>query len=384
MRLTDLTLMEQLRITPLALTRRKEHIRLTAEDGQVLQKLKPVVAAVVDEIVSEFYEVLLAQDEIARLIGDSESMQRLKRHLRKYILDIFDGCYDNEYVHSRLRVGMVHKRIGVAPQFYVGALELLRSILQRKIFEASDSDCDACQKSLGALSRILMLDLTLVFDMYIHSLMDEVTRSKDDVEKYAGNLRQQVAEQTQQLSELARRDGMTSLLNQRSFYEELRRELARSQRRGLALTLLYFDLDGFKKLNDTQGHQRGDEVLKAVTGCLDAVVRASDVPARYGGDEFCVILPETTTKQAEEVCARLRKVMTAAFKNVGVTCSMGLATTGPETFLDSDSLVKAADTAMYQAKKIKGYAVCIAKEKPARPPRSPQQARSTHKAGKPA
>ncbi len=381
MRPTDLTLMEQLRITPLELSRRKEYMRITDEDVRTMRELKPTIAEAVDDIVAEHYEKILAHDEVSRLIGDSESVYRLKQHLRKYILDLFDGSYDEDYVHSRLRVGMVHKRIGVTPQLYVGAMELLRCILQRKIVEALGEDCPLCRKSGCTLTRVLMFDLSLVFDMYIHSLMEAVSRSKEELESHAASLQQQVVDQTQQLAELACRDGLTSLHNRRSFYEELRRELARSQRRALTLTLIYFDLDDFKTLNDTQGHHRGDEALLAVSRSLEDVLRTSDIPARLGGDEFCVLLPETTTEQAEGTCARIEKAMAASLEDMDITCSMGIASTGPETFLDANSLVKAADGAMYKAKKVKGYAVCIAEEKTARSPRPSRKARSTSEAG---
>jgi len=357
MNITDLTLMEQLRITTREIAQRKEYLNFNEEDIQTLLKIRPIIAEHIEEIVEEFYQQILPYDEITRIIGDAETLHRLKNFQRNYILTLFDGHYGEDYVHSRLRIGLVHKRIGVEPKYYVSAVRNLSSILRSMISRHSVSKCDICLDVMGSLEKIVMFDLALVFDTYISSLMEEAKISKGELEKYSESLEETVAARTKQLKEQARIDGLTNLLNQHSFYEELRKELSRSQRRNHPLTLIYFDLDGFKRLNDTEGHQRGDEILAAVAKSLKSSVRDFDIAARYGGDEFCVIMPECTTEDAIIACDRISDKIKEAVEGSSVTCSIGLATSTPEKFIDANSLVKMADGAMYEAKKETGFCI---------------------------
>jgi len=162
------------------------------------------------------------------------------------------------------------------------------------------------------------------------------------------------------LRQQARHDGLTGLLNQHSFYSELRRELLRGQRRSHSTVLIYFDLDGFKKLNDSQGHKRGDEILVAVAESMKATLRETEISARYGGDEFCVILPESTVQEAEQVCQRLCNAFKKSTEGSGVTCSMGISISLPDETHDANTLVKKADKAMYEAKKESGFTIKVA------------------------
>ncbi|MDY6973942.1 MAG: GGDEF domain-containing protein, partial [Thermodesulfobacteriota bacterium] len=285
---------------------------------------------------------------------------RLKNHQRNYILSLFDGQYDEDYVLSRLRVGVVHKRIGVDPKFYVSAVYNLISILRNFIIASKNKDCTQCASSLAAIEKIIMFDLSLTFDTYIDSLMDEVERSKSELEQYAESLEKVISERTNLLKEQARHDGLTSLLNQHTFYSELKRELLRGQRRSHVTALIYFDLDNFKQLNDTHGHKRGDEILVAVAESMHTSLRATDISARYGGDEFCIILPESSLQEAEQVCEKLCETIKRATEGSGISCSMGIAISSPEKNYDANSLVKEADKAMYEAKKEPGFSIKVA------------------------
>ncbi|MBU0971284.1 MAG: GGDEF domain-containing protein, partial [Proteobacteria bacterium] len=213
------------------------------------------------------------------------------------------------------------------------------------------------QASLDALDKIILFDLSLIVDTYITSLMDESRRSKEKLSEYALSLEETIAHRTRRLKEQARHDGLTGLLNQHSFYQELKRELARSSRLNHPVTLLYFDLDGFKGLNDTKGHKAGDDVLVAVARTVTQVTRQNEITARYGGDEFCIILPESRVEQGIVAAKRLNAALEKNIKQTQVTCSIGIAASSPEQPLDADSLVKLADAAMYKAKTKKGFSL---------------------------
>jgi len=357
---TDFTLTDQLRITEREIRRRQELLRLSDQDIQTLAELKGVIAHQIDAIVEEFYVGQTKEPEIARLIGDADTLRRLKNHMRLYILALFDGDYGRDYVLTRLRIGMVHKRIGVSPKLYVAAIHNLLTLLRRLILGQQAKECGRCGQQVDALEKILLFDLELVFDTYIHSLMDELARGKEEIEQYAESLEETVAQRTEELARLARKDGLTGLANQRSFYEELRREIGRCQRHGTPLALLYFDLDGFKAVNDNLGHQHGDELLVATAEVLRKVVRQEDVAARYGGDEFCIILPNTEMGMARQVAERLISTFSQTLADSTVTISIGIADMTSDSPLDSDTLVKKADAAMYQSKKKTGHAITMA------------------------
>lgn len=361
MKTSDQTLIEQLKITKREIDRRKEYLNLSEADCITLVSLRELIGENIEEIVEQFYKMILPFSEMDRVIGDAETLRRLKNHQRSYILSLFDGQYDEDYVHSRLRVGVVHKRIGVDPKFYVSAVYNLSSILRGIVILNNKKDCNECDLNLSAIEKVIMFDLSLTFDTYINSLMDEVRNSKKELEDYAESLEEVISERTKLLREQARHDGLTTLLNQHSFYSELKRELLRGQRINHSTVLIYFDLDGFKKLNDSQGHKRGDEILVAVADSMKISLRETDISARYGGDEFCVILPESTVEEAEKVCQKLCEAIKKSTKGSNISCSMGIAISSPEKNYDANLLVKKADKAMYEAKKKPGFTIKVAK-----------------------
>lgn len=178
-------------------------------------------------------------------------------------------------------------------------------------------------------------------------------------------MRQEVVEQEirtlearhEQLLEQALRDPLTGLYNRRFFEETLNRDVLRCAADGLPLGIVFFDVDHFKKLNDTFGHAWGDEVLRQAGRSLTEMVRGSDVLARYGGEEFVILVNEPSVKGLEKIAERLRsRIEQERFilngKMIGVTISVGTAICVPGRS-DSNAgseLVQAADEAMYEAK----------------------------------
>ncbi len=150
---------------------------------------------------------------------------------------------------------------------------------------------------------------------------------------------------------IARTDSLTGLLNRISFEELLNREVERAKRYGEELSLVIFDIDNFKDINDTYGHLFGDKVLKEIARVVSRNVRESDIIARWGGEEFIILLPNTPLDSAISASEKLRrKIELCGFEDgVSVTASFGVAQLYPED--DAIRLVLKADKALYEAKR---------------------------------
>ncbi|HTW80598.1 MAG TPA: GGDEF domain-containing protein [Terracidiphilus sp.] len=160
-------------------------------------------------------------------------------------------------------------------------------------------------------------------------------------------------ESNSQLSEIALLDSLTGVSNRRSFDQLFAIEWGRAQRTRQPLSLLLVDLDHFKRINDTHGHQAGDECLRNTARVLStALDRPADLIARYGGDEFAILLPETGSYGASTVAGRIRSAITndAARVPIPATVSIGFSTWNAEGEASPDQLIRAADRALYAAK----------------------------------
>ena len=167
------------------------------------------------------------------------------------------------------------------------------------------------------------------------------------------------SELVDRLDSMTRHDPLTGLLNRRGWDDHLTREIARVARTGRPLSVAILDLDRFKAFNDAHGHLVGDQLLKAAASAWSSVMRSSDVLARWGGEEFVVLMPETATADATAVLARM-----AERTPMDQTFSAGLVTV--TTDVDPDALVAAADRGVYRAKSLGRDRIEVADPPPAR------------------
>ncbi len=162
-----------------------------------------------------------------------------------------------------------------------------------------------------------------------------------------------LAEHKRALSDLSRTDSLTGLLNHGSWKDLLQLSFQKCQRTHSNATLALIDIDHFKRINDSYGHIVGDSVLRQLGTALQENLRAEDLAGRYGGDEFCVILPNRSLLQAQEIMERLRHVCCSYSypdePNLQVSLSIGLAFCRPE-FVDASMWLNEADKALYIAK----------------------------------
>ncbi len=161
-------------------------------------------------------------------------------------------------------------------------------------------------------------------------------------------------EQAERLAKLAHTDPLTGLANRRHFFERLESEFARAQRYRRPFCLLYIDLDGFKAINDRFGHLFGDEILRGSALAMQAILRSTDLLARIGGDEFAVLLPETSMRGSEHVVEKIRRALSAYGKQLSpsvppLTLSVGVGEINQDDEAIEDILAR-ADKAQYLAK----------------------------------
>lgn len=174
---------------------------------------------------------------------------------------------------------------------------------------------------------------------------------------YFDTIVQDITEKVEALRELERlasTDGLTGISNRQNLMERLEHELRRAARYGKVLALLLIDLDHFKAVNDSLGHLAGDAVLRGAAELISGSLRDSDFPGRYGGEEFCVVLPETGLEGGIRMGSRIREAVekhefsTPDGKVVRITCSIGVAAGAPDR---ADDLISEADRRLYEAKR---------------------------------
>jgi len=166
------------------------------------------------------------------------------------------------------------------------------------------------------------------------------------------------------LAEQATTDSLTRLKNRRMFYSQSEQNLATCRRHGHDMSVLLLDIDHFKKVNDTYGHHSGDEVLVRIAQLLSGIARHGDTVARFGGEEFAVLLPETNRLGAAVMAQRIRAVIekeeiVVEGRQIPVTVSIGVATLAAEEVESIDQLLNIADRRLYLAKNNGRNRICV-------------------------
>ena len=215
--------------------------------------------------------------------------------------------------------------------------------------------------ALNDIITDLMLDTRTMHEATVQS-RSALTTARRQVQ--AAEVRiQQMERDLEQLTERAREDQLTGTLNRRGLDEAYKREAARADRQSSPMCVALLDIDNFKKLNDTLGHQAGDEALMHIVQVIKEHLRPADALARYGGEEFVILLPDSDVSEAIDVMARLQRELTKRFflhknEKLLITFSCGVSERGSSE--DLEPAVSRADRALYQAKRAGKNRVCAA------------------------
>ncbi len=336
-----MTLCEQYQLGP---AERQAYLRLLGLDQcdaeTVAQTLTKVIAPCVDEVVAEFYEHLLAQPQAEALLHGLDDLSHLKRVQRDFILSLGQGFDTEEYFEERLKVGLAHARIGMSLSLYQGSYTLMQRLLVRR---APVDDVALYASFVEALMMVGALDMSLAIESYHATHVDTLNQSISVLKDERRFLRRK-----------ARVDGLTNIVNRTAALEELTNIMDDSVQSGMPLAICMLDIDHFKLVNDTYGHQTGDFVLQQISARIKHALRQVDLVGRYGGEEFVVILPQVSLEVAKSVAERIRYQVAkepVMFGNevIPVTVSIGL--TELAVFDEVKSIIGRADAALYRAKK---------------------------------
>jgi diguanylate cyclase len=210
-------------------------------------------------------------------------------------------------------------------------------------------------QDIGELNKILedVMRETRIAQTEALRSRDQMINARQEVQEAEARIHQ-LETKLEQMSELVREDQLTGSLNRRGLDDVFERELARAERRNTPLCVAMLDLDDFKRLNDTHGHIAGDEALIHLVRVIKDTLRTMDVIARFGGEEFLIILPETSMEDAMQTVTRVQRELTKRIfmhnnERLLITFSAGVALrVGNE---DQGSMIKRADEALYKAKR---------------------------------
>jgi diguanylate cyclase (GGDEF)-like protein len=207
---------------------------------------------------------------------------------------------------------------------------------------------------LSARSRVRRDDEMGQLARAFNAMAERVAHREKQIVSMNTQLEERVRQRTRQLREMASRDPLTGLYNRRHFNEVLARAFFEARRYHIPLACLMIDLDEFKSVNDQFGHHVGDEVLMVASATVNGQLRAPDVAARFGGDEFVVLLPHTEGDQAHHLARRIHEKFAADLRErlprVSLSLSIGIASLGQCGATRPDEFIRAADQALYQAK----------------------------------
>ena len=331
----------------------------TAEQQELLLRLFKLLLENVSELL----------DDDSWLRGQIESVQALisgpidQRALEDATRSLKDVIYkQSQLKHSLSDVKLTVKNMMMTFVDRLGQVASTTGDFHEKIGGYSEKISRA--QNITELNSILdeVLKETRIVQNEALKARDRMVQAQQEVQDAEQRIHALEAK-LQHMSELVREDQLTGSLNRRGLDDVFERETARADRRGTPLCIAVLDLDDFKKLNDTYGHIAGDNALKHLVKIVKDTLRSMDVIARFGGEEFLILLPETTIDAATQTMVRLQRELTKHFflhdnEKVLITFSAGVALRKPNE--DQTELVKRADKAMYQAKQTGKNRVVVA------------------------
>ena len=319
--------------------------RIDAETQGLLKAARSAIATALDGFEARVTRLEEGEATIAALLASPEERASLLDALRQHWRDLFGQGPSEAALARAAQIGRRHFEVAVQPRHYLALCQLLSKIVTDALIE--DPNIDTPQ-AVDAVGRLVMMDAEVVLGSYYGSLADLVSY---EAQSETRSLKHRVSV----LEDMAFIDALTGLFNRRYFDRSISVEISRANRDHTPLSLLVCDIDRFKAINDGYGHPTGDRVLRCLAGVLADMGRKTDIITRFGGEEFCFVLPNTKPEWARLVAERVRTKVEATpiaieHDKLDVTISIGIG-----TYRAGDTvaqLLQRADEALYRAKRL--------------------------------
>jgi diguanylate cyclase (GGDEF)-like protein len=319
--------------------------RIDAETQGLLKAARSAIATALDGFEARVTRLEEGEATIAALLDNPRERASVLDALRQHWRDLFGQGPSEAALARAALIGRRHFEVAVRPRHYLALCQLLSKILTDALIE--DPNIDTPQ-AVDAVGRLVMMDAEVVLGSYYGSLADLVSY---EAQSETRSLKHRVSV----LEDMAFVDALTGLFNRRYFDRSISVEISRANRDHTPLSLLVCDIDRFKAINDGHGHPVGDQVLHRLAGVLADMGRKTDIVTRFGGEEFCFVLPNTKPEWARLVAERVRTKVEATpiaieHGTLDVTISIGIG-----TYRAGDTvaqLLQRADEALYRAKRL--------------------------------
>ena len=324
-----------------------DHLSFPQESQQQVERLKARLDQVID--VDELPELF---EDITSIVTDMrKTMQRERAEMEGFLRELTSRLQDLDCYLQKSdakRTALVHEG-RTLQEFVFSEVKGIQSDV--------DDALDLEQLKCAVNERIEAIESHM--EVYIRSEDERIRGADEETQRLTERLRAVEAETTRLQEKLrakhiqALKDGLTGLYNRMAYDERVVQEHARWKRYGTPLSLLLWDIDRFKVINDTYGHQAGDKVLQSVARLLESLVRETDFVARYGGEEFVILMPETPGATAHKVAEKLRSSFEETNFHYRDTLVKVSASCGTASFSRSDTpecVLRRADEALYRAK----------------------------------
>ncbi len=291
-------------------------------------------------IIERFYRQLDRHPPARALLSSFDVVHLRERQIA--VLEEFgDWFQDAAYFESRARLGVTHARVGLPLSLYVASVGLLQSLILEVLLERLDSR-EQRRMLTELVVKLSSLDVSLATEVYHRARTDGLDRSLRSLEL-----------QREELCKQLEQDSLTGVSSRTSVLREMARAIERATKTGQPLVVIMVDLDHFKSVNDQHGHLIGDRVLKDVAMRIKAALRGFDLVGRYGGEEFVVLLENTSLHTARQVAERIRRRIAGEpvqIQGVALTMSLSQGLALYSEGEDVQTLLRRADQAMYRAK----------------------------------
>ncbi|WP_455202905.1 diguanylate cyclase [Kaarinaea lacus] len=332
----DLPLCERFGFSAAAIKERLALLDLSEKDHGLAGRLQQeVIVPNFPSIMNEFFATIANQAEAQKTLIDAEIKKRVKHTITTFLLSLGSGFDSAKYFEHRLHVGVAHETVGLSLSLYLCAYRSLTQSIINHFPNSIRADQDYYEKLVAFLYKVNALDMSLAIDTY-HGAQVQGFKAHQE-----------------QLRIKAITDSLTGLVNHDHVFSELKRAMQHANNTEQPLCVVMTDIDYFKKVNDTHGHQAGDAVLIEVAKRIKASLRELDIVGRYGGEEFMLILHETPLQTAFRIAERIRLGIADHPINLTdlilhITMSFGVAMVEPGDSVET--VVKRADDALYKAK----------------------------------